>query len=278
MKKLSSLPSVPHVISMSPTLPSPTPLPSFDFRFRLSSAVSIPLALNAHITRSDFDPDFVATLLSRQPGHDVVDIILDTGCTFSITPDWRDFVTYEAVNSGQVQTVNGPTAMAGTGIVCWTLISENGDQMDLFLPFHHIPASTVRLLSPQDFCQHNGFDCSQDQFGGNSNYFWMHADHQRSRFQCPIDPRSNLPVALLAKTPCNPGGCVTESVTELITESSSREPKKAPCSCQRSLVSLSVLKETNQTITAAQKDLLLWHLSRSSRFCAPSTSDASSDS
>ncbi|KAI2510176.1 hypothetical protein MHU86_4208 [Fragilaria crotonensis] len=72
-------------------------------------------------------------------------------------------------------------------------------------------------------------------------------------FQCPIDPRSNLPVAL-AKTPCNPGGCIA-------LESSTPESPGPPCaSCQRhSLVSLSVLDETNQNITAAQKDLLLWH-------------------
>ena len=126
--------------------------------------------------------------------------------------------------------------------------------MDLLIPCHHVPASTVRLLSPQDFCQSQGFDRSTDQFGGNSNYFWMHADHQQSRFQCPIDPRSNLPVAL-AKTPCNPGGCQTgESSTD-------GETVGPPCpSCSRhSIVGLSVLNETNQNITAAQKDLLLWH-------------------
>jgi hypothetical protein len=98
--------------------------------------------------------------------------------------------------------------MAGYGRVRWTLISEDGTHLELVVPCHHVPASTVRLLSPQDFCRSNGFDRSQDQFGGNSNYFWMHATHQRIRFQCPIDPRSNLPVAL-AKIPCHRGGMYT---------------------------------------------------------------------
>lgn len=84
----------------------------------------------------------------------------------------------------------------------------------------------------------------------------MYADHQhRSRFQCPIDPRSNLPVAL-AKTPCNPGGC-------LPTDFGDDVASNIPCSsCNRhkeNIVGLSVLKETNQNITAAQKDLLLRH-------------------
>ncbi len=165
-------PFVPTSVSLSsttaPSLATTTSSPSFDVRFRLASdAVSLPLALNAHVNRSDFDPDFVATLLSRQSHHNVVDVILHTGCTFSISPDHRDFVTYEASNADQVQTVDGSTAVAGTGIVCWALISEDVQQMDLFLPCHHVSASTVRLLSPQDFCQHNGFDRSQDQFGGN---------------------------------------------------------------------------------------------------------------
>ncbi len=64
---------------------------SFNFHLRLGSDYALPVALNAHITCADFDPDFVATLLSRQPCHDIVDVILDTGCTFSITPDRRDF-------------------------------------------------------------------------------------------------------------------------------------------------------------------------------------------
>ena len=230
---------------------------SFDFHFRLGSDVpaTLPSVLNAHLTRADFDPDFVATLLSRQPNHDVVDIILDTGCTFSITPDRRDFISYTKGSFvGKVQTVNGPTEVLGVGIVRWTLISEDGRKMDLLVPCHHVPASTVRLLSPQDFCQSQGFDRSKDQFGGNSNYFWMHADHDSSRFQCPIDPRSNLPVAL-AKTPCNPGGCPPA------TFGNEGDDTTPPCSsCHRqSIVSLSVLEETNQNITSAQKDLLLWH-------------------
>lgn len=170
-----------HSISyVHPLIIHTSPMPSisnsnlspFDFHFCLASdSITLPIALNAHVlTRADFDPDFVGTLLSRQPGHDIVDVILDTGCTFSITPDRRDFVSYvEGGFAGQVQTVNGPTAVAGTGIVRWTLISEDGAQMDLLIPCYHVPASTVCLLSPQDFCQSQGFDHSKDQFGGNSN-------------------------------------------------------------------------------------------------------------
>ena len=58
---------------------------NFDFSIRLISddTRELPKALNSHLTRADFDPDFVATLLSRtNTSDDIVDIILDTGCTF----------------------------------------------------------------------------------------------------------------------------------------------------------------------------------------------------
>ena len=131
----------------------------------------LPLALHSHIQRSDFDPDFVATLLSRGANDDVVDIILDTGCTFAITHDRKDFIEYHTGSVGNVQTVNGPTAMVGYGLVRWTLISEDGSLSHLVVPCHHVPASNVRLLSPQDYCLYAGLDRSRDQYGGTPTIF-----------------------------------------------------------------------------------------------------------
>jgi hypothetical protein len=200
--------NLPRHVSLftTPLTQPPLSLSDFSFTFHLASDNfdSLPSALHAHVTRADFDPDFVATLLSRAPDNNIVDIILDTGCTFSITPDHHHFVIYEEGSFGQVQAVNGLTSMAGYGLVRWTLLSEDGTHLHLLVPCHHILTSKVRLLSPQDYCQYQGYDRSKDQFGGNSNYFWMHANQNQSRFQCAISPRSNLPVAL-TKTPCNPG-------------------------------------------------------------------------
>ena len=194
----------------------------------LSDDKHLPLCLNSHVQRSDFDPDFVAALLSRGSGDEVV-----------------------ASSVGKVQTVNGPTSMVGYGLVRWTLIREDGTNIHLTVPCHHVPASKVCLLSPQDFCLYNGLDRSRDQFGGNSNYFWMNADKKhKTRFQCPIDPRSNLPVAL-AKLPCHQQGQCSPTPVD---------SHQNCTSCHRhNIANMSVFDETNQNITAAQKDLLLWH-------------------
>ena len=253
--KPSPHPSLSHVAAhrFTPSPLSPPPL-SVHIDLRLSSETSpVAMALHSHVTRSDFDPDFVATLLSRGTGSDVVDIILDTGCTFAITHDKRDFIVYNEGSRADatVQTVNGPTPLIGSGIVRWTLISESGQHLHIEVPCHHVPNSTIRLLSPQDYCLYKGLDRSKDQFGGNSNYFWMHADHLGTRFQCPIDPRSNLPVAL-AKLPCHLGGCTS------LTSTSTTEPPCPTCTGSH-FASLSVFDETNQNLTSAQKELLLWH-------------------
>jgi hypothetical protein len=201
----------------------------------------------------------VALLISRNSGNDIFDIVLDTGCTFAITLDRRDFIEYTEGSMGTVQTVNGPTPMSGYGKVRWTLvISKDGQPIQLIVLCHHVPASNVRLLSPQDFCQYAGFDCSKDQFGGNSSYFWMNSDHDGTRSQCPIEPQSNLPVTL-AKTLCHDRGC---SFGEL-----SEEEQQCMACHRHSIATMSVFDETNQNITAAQKELLLWHTSSKGAFC-----------
>jgi len=60
-----------------------------------------------------------------QKGDSLIQIVLNTGCTFAITPERGDFVTYhEAQEVAFVQTAGGPTKIVGHGIVHWTLIGE----------------------------------------------------------------------------------------------------------------------------------------------------------
>ena len=83
--------------------------------------------------------------------------------------------------------------------------------------------------------------------------FWIHDDHHQLQFQCLVDSCSNPPVAL-AKIPCNWGGYDSKF-------QSNNVPSSCPSCHHHGIVSLSVLKETNQNKSAAQKDLLLWHCS-----------------
>jgi hypothetical protein len=173
----------------------------------LSDVRNLPLSLNAHISLKDFDPDFIATLLSRINYDGFAEVVLGTGCTFAITPDKRDFLTYHNV---QGRLRQDQTAISGHGIVRWTLVSEDGIPLDLDLPCRHVLSAKIRLISPQDYCQYRGLDQLRDQFGGNSRHFWMNATSQQHRFQCPIDPRSNLPVDLARVSSHHNGGILVQ--------------------------------------------------------------------
>jgi hypothetical protein len=96
--------------------------------------------------------------------------------------------------------------------------------------------------------QFHGFSNDIDHFGGNGNYFWMHLDaDSKIRFQCPISPISNCPVAL---------GRIESPVMSSITDCAAAAQSLMP---RQSTASVSVFDETNQNLTAAQKELLLWH-------------------
>ena len=244
----------------------------------------LPLALHSHlsIAAGSFDPGFVAHLLSGfSKTSDIFEIILDTGCSYAITPHRDDFVQYQSLDHEQrgnsVMTVNGPTRVAGVGIVRWVFMQEDGDEVELLVKCHHVPDSTVRLLSPQDYCAYHGFDRRDDQFGGNSSYFWMNTSNYSGRFSCPIEPRSRLPVAL-AKRACSAGRCSSNNRagSDKIWESIQSPPNHGckscdtdkPCTtCHASnqcpscegMISLSVADETNQNLNPRQKELLLWH-------------------
>jgi hypothetical protein len=53
----------------------------------LSKAHSSPIALNANISREDFDTIYIAALHSGGNREGLVEIVLDSGCTHTISPN-----------------------------------------------------------------------------------------------------------------------------------------------------------------------------------------------
>ena len=178
-------------------------------------------------------------------------IVIDTGSSFAITPDRNDFLSYEPISDQEtVLTAGGPTKIIGCGIVEWVLLSEDGSLLPVKVPCKHVPSATMRLLSPQEFCQFLGLDQRRDHYGGNANYFWMNGSKtKREIFTCPIDPRTNLPIAL----------------AKLTSHRKSSTPGAIPCSrcrqCRSQLIMscCNVVHEQNKNLSPSQKELLLWH-------------------
>jgi hypothetical protein len=92
-------------------------------------------SLNALISERDFDPDFIASITTRELKDNKIQIVLDTGCTFAVSPDKTDFITYyTSSKTAMVQTVGGPTNIARYGIVEWSLVNE--DRILIPIQFH----------------------------------------------------------------------------------------------------------------------------------------------
>jgi hypothetical protein len=240
---------------------------SIEDSIRLVSTVSsLPLVLNAH--QVDFDPGFVAKLLAIfDDKTNIFKVVLDTGASLAITPFRDDFVDYRPADSiRSIETVNGPTSVIGVGIVRWVFVQEDGSEKELLVHCHHVPSSSVRLLSPQAYCAYHGFDRGRDQFGGNSAYFWMNTSNKTGRFSCPIEPRSNLPMAL-AKRACRGGLCPPEAKAGseavwrqvYINQDSPSASSCESCGICPGRAHLTVAAETNQNLTPSQRALLIWH-------------------
>ena len=96
---------------------------------------------------------------------------------------------------------------------------------------YYVPNATARLLSPQRL-----FDAStgmQGRYEGDQQSFRLHI-HENSTLVVEYDERNSLPIAYAMIGP-------------------------VPMSLQNPQLNLSLLNESNQNLTGAQKLLLHWH-------------------
>ena len=118
-------------------------------------------------------------------------------------------------------------AVGGTGIVKWN-VEVNGKVVELKLRALHVPSAGVRLLSPQQLLQEHPVPIQIIEVKNHS----VRIQFEEGPLECPCND-SNLPVISIS-TP-------TQQASDL----------QALNAC--------VMQESNQNITAAQKELLRWH-------------------
>jgi hypothetical protein len=215
-----------------------------------------PLGLNSLISHHDFDPDFISATINRALNDNLKQIVLDMGCTFAVSPDKTDFITYHTVqNMTMIQTAGRPTKILGHGMVEWTLVNDTGNLMPIHVPCQHVPLAKMRLSSPQVLCHFLNLDCFQDRFGGNSNYFWLHGScNCKQKFLCHIDPNSNLPVTL-SKTSYHHSIMISEQTYQPITLCTKFSLQQLPFTSTYS----TIMEDSNLNLSPAQKELLIWH-------------------
>lgn len=156
-------------------------------------------------------------------------IIFDTGASLAISGNRNDFVG--KITTPQTELRLGGMAnglpIAGIGIVHWTFVDSNGNDLVIRTQCYYVPEAKVRLISPQRLFKRavgvsGVFSCTEKNCTLNFNkHPPMVIDYCTS---------SNLPIAYGRNT-----------------------LQHAP------QVNLCVLDDENQNLTPAMKLLLLWH-------------------
>ena len=159
---------------------------------------------------------------------EIVQAIVDTGASITLTLYESDFIEYTAVKDKVVKGLAAGLTIKGIGTVQYH-VEVNGKTVQLKLKACHVPDSNVRLLCPQQLKKEVfppgtrnpeiGSDCL-------SLFF------PEGELKCPYNV-SNLPVISMSP--------------------------KANVETDLRALNGCVIAEKNQNLTAAQKELLKWH-------------------
>ena len=168
-------------------------------------------------------------------------IVIDTGASLSLTPTLSDFIgDIKPCKLKELTGLSTKTSVVGVGTVEWTICDLFGVVRTLRTTAYYVPSATIRLFSPQSyFKEYRGGQCLVTEKRTVLTLF------DGSELEFPFNPGSNLPLTLTQPKPA-PMGLTFEDAVALGDAPSLH-------------ALLSVADETNQNLSAPQKELLLWH-------------------
>ncbi|KAL7468693.1 hypothetical protein ACHAXS_008919 [Conticribra weissflogii] len=258
-------------LQSSSSPPSPSIAPAMSFNYRVSKFLSFfhpaeaaraimtpwhqfsdtslqtTVPLDLHSSSPSFLSPllFIASTLSKDVhcllGHNVVretPLIIDTGASVCISPHRDDFVTY-GPSKVRIKALSNTNLVEGEGLVQWKVLGQDGDIITLELPGYHIPSASVRLLSPQVVLQNLGGTAIQTV---KSFVFTLDSG---VTLEGRYNSSTNLPQLQMAFGDSSSFWSQTFDFHDVQTS------EFAAC--------LSVVADGNKNLSAAQKDLLVWH-------------------
>jgi hypothetical protein len=172
-----------------------------------------------------------------------VPIVIDTGCSHSVTPFIEDFTgpitpilddTMGGLKNGQ------EVKIAGEGWVEWPIRDIFNRVTMVRTKCYHVPEGRIRLFSTQTYFQEiKGGTLSQD----HEKVIFTAADGQEMVFN--YQPSCNLPLMFLELEPKQAG----------LSSKQAHNMTTSPMIEQ----TLTLLDDNNYNLTKPQKELLLWH-------------------
>jgi hypothetical protein len=160
-------------------------------------------------------------------------IVIDSGASVSVSPCEEDF--YEGIKSANDFKLSGladDICVKGMGRVRWRVIDQNNQTASIDTVAYFVANAGVRLFSPQAYFQENGegsLILSQKEI--------ILTLKSNICLSIPFQQGNNLPFLF---------------TTDLVPDPLENIPNDLKAH-------LSVVDQTNQNITGAQRELLLWH-------------------
>ena len=159
-------------------------------------------------------------------------VIFDTGATISVSPDIKDFISYDEVKVPGLTNITGTSPVQCRGDVKWILYDDKGFPHEIVTKAYFVPTAKVHLFSVQYYLSNAQGSFLQE---GNKAHFMFQDDSKLSFSTYDVEHnRCQLPLAYLTKA----------------VDSRANSNANA---------AYNVLASDNTNLSVAQKELFGWH-------------------
>eukprot|EP00804_Cyclotella_cryptica_P006881 CCRYP_020804-RA/>CCRYP_020804-RA protein AED:0.48 eAED:0.37 QI:0/-1/0/1/-1/1/1/0/621 len=228
-------PSVPHFVdSFDPALAGLHLLMVDRFDKFLQAAPPRPQSVSINLQHNAL-PITLESAYSMTDATHEPPLIVDSGASCCISPCKCDFQSYSS-SSAQIKDLSGTNTVAGEGLIRWKVLDRHGRPYIIEVKGYHIPKATVRLLSPQTLYKSVGGHGIQD-----ITKYSLALSHEIT-LDAPYG-RANLPILPMCSSDssCFWSRCFAFQASD------------------KDIWARNILAASNQNLTLAQKELLLWH-------------------
>ena len=224
--------------------PTSSPSPKRPSRLRSNSALYAALRVMHRIGKvvNPNRKNWIQAYIVSPESRDQIPIVIDTGCSVSLTPFKSDFISeiFET-DAKEMHGLSSSTKIEGYGLVQWDVIDVFGKVETVRTYSYYIPDAPIRLFSVQSYFKENdGGKMKQDQDKV------IIETPKGIELTFPYDSHSNLPLIYLNQESDKCLGVPTDLMSNL----GSTELLES---------TISLLDDMNHNLNVHQKELMLWH-------------------
>ena len=186
---------------------------------------------------------------SHQP---ITPIVFDTGCSLSITPFKEDFISHILKpECSQIKGVGAAThPIKGVGLVKWLIYDMYGKEFVITTQAYLVPSSDIRLFSPQSYFQEQPRNDKSGAWVDRDGITLYIGSRKGKGYSFPYHPNNLIPYTLSKDKKHR-----SNKLTQFLTDDDTALIRDPTFMAQL----FSVADETNQNLTAAQRELQIWH-------------------